>query len=105
MNIKKYILDFRNIEHHSEVHTIIKDCFDFPDYYGRNWSAFWDCMTELYGPAIHIEILGLDVLEKKYNNYASKLTEILKRFKHYVKIFEDSIKIEIVSGDTRIEIK
>lgn len=34
--------DFENIE---VLHDVLKDKLDFPDYYGRNLDALWDCLT------------------------------------------------------------
>ena len=106
MTFKKYTLDFTNVKYFLEVHYIIKTSLDFPDYYGCNWDDFWDCLTDMYGDPIHIEIIGLDVIEKKFDNTANMITETLKEFKHFNNdLFADSIKIEIVRGDTRIEIE
>ena len=105
MSKEKYTIDFTNVNHYLEMHAVIKKALDFPEYYGCNWSAFWDCLTDMYGDPIHIEIVGLDVIERKFNPSANKMLEILKRFKHFNRdLFSDSIKIEIVSGDTRISI-
>ena len=106
MTFKKYTLDFTNVKYFLEVHYIIKTSLDFPDYYGCNWSAFWDCLSDMRGEPIHIEIIGLDVIEKKFDNTANKMIEILARFKHFNDdLFSDIIKIEIVRGDKRIEIE
>ena len=106
MTPKKYTLDFTNVTHFLEVHYIIKTSLDFPDYYGCNWDAFWDCLTDMRGDPVHIEIIGLDVIEKKFDNTANMMIEILKEFKHFNDdLFSDIIKIEIVKGDTRIEIE
>ena len=84
----------------------IKEELDFPDYYGCNWSAFWDCLTDMYGDPIHIEIIGLEVIERKFGDSAEKMIEILRRFKHFNNdLFSDSIKIEIVSGNTRVSLR
>ena len=48
-----------------EIHFIIQKALDFPDYYGENLDALWDCLTDMVGRKIHIEIIGLDVLRKK----------------------------------------
>lgn len=99
---KVYTLDFTNVNHYLEMHFVIRQALDFPDYYGCNWSAFWDCLKDMYGDPIHIEIIGLEVIERKFGDSASKMIEILKRFKHYANDrFSNNIKIEIVSGDTR----
>lgn len=101
-----YTLDFRNVEHFLEVHYIIKTELDFPDYYGCNWSAFWDCLTDMRGRPIHIELLGLDVVERKFSDMAVKMLEILKRLKHYNNDkYAHEIKIEIVDGEHRVEVE
>ena len=60
----------------------------------------------MYGDPIHIEIVGLEVIERKFGDAASKMLEILKRFKHFNNdLFSDSITIEIVRGDKRIRME
>ena len=104
--IKKHTIDFTNVNYYLEMHAVIWKAFDFPDYYGCNWSAFWDCLTDMYGDPIHIEIIGLDVIERKFGaDTTQKMLEILKRFKHFNNdLFSDSIKIELVSGDARVSL-
>ena len=89
-----YTLDFSKVNYINEVHQIIKEELDFPDYYGMNWSAFWDCLTDMYGEPIHIEIIGLEVIERKFEDAADQIVTILKRFKHYEESFEKDIQIE-----------
>ncbi len=54
---------------------IIKKEFDFPDYYGANWDAFWDCLTDMVGRKIvesknqNHNFLPESVLEFKDINY------------------------------------
>ena len=99
---EKYTIDFTNVKSYLEMHAIIRHALDFPDYYGCNWSAFWDCLTDMYGDPIHIEIIGLEVIERKFGDAAKKMIEILKRFKHFNNdLFSDRIQIEIVSKSTR----
>ena len=103
-----YVLDFRTIKDHADVHRVIKKELDFPDYYGGNWDAFWDCVKGLIGDPIHIEILGLDVVERKFNNMnmAATIVEILRELKHYNNDkYAHEIKIEIVDGEHRVELK
>lgn len=104
---EKYTIDFTKVDHYLEMHFVIRQALDFPDYYGCNWDAFWDCLTDMYGDPIHIEIIGLDVIERKFGaDTTQKMLEILKRFKHFNNdLFSDSIKIELVSGDIRISIE
>ncbi len=48
--MRKIELDF-NVPHTREqVHEYLKDKFDFPDYYGNNLDALYDCLTEITVP-------------------------------------------------------
>lgn len=38
-----YTIDFSNIQNYLEIHFVIREALDWPDYYGCNWDAFWDC--------------------------------------------------------------
>lgn len=29
-----------------ELHKLLKEKFCFPEYYGMNWDAFWDCIID-----------------------------------------------------------
>ncbi len=101
-----YTIDFTNVQHYLEMHFIIREALDWPDYYGCNWDAFWDCLTNMVGRPVHIEIIGLDVIERKFDNAARTMVETLKEFKHYDDDeYVNDIQIEIVSGDTRISLR
>ena len=80
---KQYTIDFSNVKYYSEMHKVIQDALDFPDYYGCNWDAFWDCLTDMVGRPVYIEIIGLDVIKQKFQGEEKILLETLKEFKHY----------------------
>ena len=102
-----YTIDFSQVKYYLEVHKVLQSALDLPDYYGCNWDAFWDCLKDMYGDPIHIEILGLDVIEQKFDGAAEKMISILKKFKHFNNdLFAKDIKIEIAIKDgTREKIK
>ena len=102
---EKYILDFTNVKNFLEMHYVIKEELDFPNYYGCNWDAFWDCLTDMVGRPVHIEIIGLNVIEQKFGDEAKIMVDILKEFKHYRSDkYAKDIKIEIVMGERRFEL-
>jgi len=103
---EKYTIDFTNVKDYLEMHFVIRDALDWPDYYGCNWDAFWDCLTNMVGRPIHIEILGLDVIERRFDNAAKMMVDTLREFKHYEDDeFVDDIQIEIVSGNVRVALR
>ena len=98
-----YAIDFSNVKHYSQIHPIIKSSLDLPDYYGQTLDALWDCLTDMVGRPIHIEMIGLDVIERRFGEFAWELIEIFKEFKHYENDkYADQIIIELVIDDKRI---
>ncbi|MBQ9779406.1 MAG: barstar family protein [Clostridia bacterium] len=101
-----YTLDFSNVENYLEMHFVIRDALDWPDYYGCNWDAFWDCLNNMLGRPIHVEIIGLDNIERKFGETTRKMLDILREFKHCENNkYADEIRIILVSGDIKIEIQ
>ena len=105
MNKWEYIVDFTNVNYYLEMHTVIKSSLDFPDYYGCNWDAFWDCLNDMYGDPTYIKIIGIEVIERKFGDAADKMIGILKEAKHDCeKYFPDSFKIEILREDGTVTV-
>ena len=104
--MKKYTVDFRNVKYYLEMHDVIRESLGFPDYYGRNWDAFYDCITDMIYEPFCVEIIGLDNIERMFGDVAKKMIFILRQAKHcYYDKYVDRMKIEIVNGEHRIEIK
>lgn len=99
-----YTIDFSNVQNYLEMYLIIRRVFDWSDHYGCNWSAFWDCLTEMIGKPIHIEIIGIDVIERKFNDAADKMISILNRFKHYAKDLGTDVEVSIINKNVRTRI-
>lgn len=109
--MKKYTVDFRQVKYYLEMHDVLRESLDFPEYYGRNWDAFWDCITDFFASdeSVMIEILGLDVIERLFGDRAKMMIDIMKRAKHYYDsndTYEAKTKIiQIVDGERRVEIE
>lgn len=78
----KIIIDFSTCKYVDEIHEKLKESFGFPDYYGRNWSAFWDYLDDFCGDrtsetTVHVD--GLNRLSKDLRSYAEKIVEIMRR--------------------------
>ncbi len=102
-----YTLDFSNVTTHREFHFLIWEELDFPDYYGCNWDALWDCIRDMIGDPIHIEIKGFDNIERRFGTEYTKIfLEILRDTKHFDNDrYAHEIKFELVSGEHRVSIE
>lgn len=48
--MRKVILDFDIPEDRKEAHEYIAEKLDFPEYYGKNLDALYDCLTDISEP-------------------------------------------------------
>ena len=101
-----YKLDFTNIKCYSEIHKIIASAFDFPEYYGENFDAMWDCLTDIAGRKNIVEIYGLDIIREKFDGTAEILTQIFSEWKHWLNDkYCDITHIYVIDGKTEYEIR
>lgn len=104
----RYVIDFTDVSRANDFHDIIRDALDFPDWYGKNWDALWDLLSDMAigGDPTHIEIRGLDHLRNFYEPAIEPFISILKDYKHYRNDkYAKLIRIEIVDGDNITEIE
>ena len=90
-------LDFSGCRYVYDVHSEIKKTLDFPDYYGENWDAFWDCLTDMAGRPLHVQIAGLDVLQRKFPEACAQMLEALRDLRQQ---YGGDISVEILAPET-----
>jgi len=71
------VLDITGCKNLDDLHQKIKWTFDFPDYYGENWSAFWDLIRGTRDNTV-IEIKGVSSLSKEFDWHIKTMLEILE---------------------------
>jgi len=72
-------VDVGSVTSHQELHSLLKDVFHFPDYYGKNWNAFDECIRDVELPA-RIEIVGLKALQARLPGEADLLQRCVSDF-------------------------
>lgn len=72
------ILDFTGCSYLGEVHKILKEHFGFPEYYGENWDALWDCLRYLFVGEDNtlVKIYGFQQLPRDLREECKKMLEV-----------------------------
>ena len=55
------------------LHQRIRKAFGFPDYYGENWDAMWDCLTDVFLRPVqrHIVVESYASIPQELQDYAA----------------------------------
>ena len=69
-------LDVTGCRNLYELHERIRVAFDFPEWYGRNWDAFWDLLWSECD-ADKVIIKGENTLSAKFDKHLCKMHEAL----------------------------
>jgi len=73
-------LDLTDCSDIRDLHQRIKETFDFPDYYGRNWDAFKDAFVTVGVPE-KIVICGENTVHTTLVDELRMMYEVLDRIK------------------------
>ena len=69
-------LDLTGCKYLDEIHERIKIAFGFPEWYGKNWDAFWDLLWSECD-ADKVIIKGENTLPDDFSLSLSKMHEVL----------------------------
>jgi len=57
------VIDLSPVSSREDLHAALAHALDFPDFYGRNWAAFWDAITGLVEMPRRLVLKGWPRLE------------------------------------------
>lgn len=77
--MQEIILDFTGCKYFLEIHNVLKKAFGFPDYYGENLDALWDCLDNYCDWDLCVYVKGLHTLPKELEEYMHKIIMIFAR--------------------------
>lgn len=73
--MRSVILNCENLYECEQAHEYLAQMLDFPDYYGKNLDALFDCLTELGDCTIALE--GEAALRQS-DSYGAKVLKVFK---------------------------
>ena len=83
---KTIILNLTGCKYLGELHEKIRIAFDFPEWYGANWDAFWDLLNEPREYTV-VKVYGLNQLPDDLKSSGKMLVDILQENKVYYENF------------------
>lgn len=72
----KVILDGREMTDKETTHLYLKEQLQFPDYYGCNLDALYDCLTDTE-EELQLQMVHIDVMKEHLGEYADALLETI----------------------------
>ena len=77
-----YIIDLDGIASREALHEQLAKIFSFPEYYGRNWDAFDECIAEVKLPAT-VNVIGFEGFRVRLAHEAKLLRRMLSQVPQY----------------------
>ena len=68
----KIVLDALQMQQKEAAHAYLKEMFGFPEYYGKNLDALYDCLSDMDGVEAEIQNLTND------NKYAVLCLKVMR---------------------------
>ena len=89
----KYVMEFW--EH-------IRVAFDFPEFFGKNWDAFWDLLSKEC-PAHKVTVIGVNKIPKDWKNangipFPDMIRKILQKNKEFKARYNYEFDYEFVDA-------
>ena len=73
------IIDGASIRSQDDLHDVLSEVLELPDYYGRNLDALWDCLTGWIDPPVEVVWREFALSRERLGAYADKTLEVLQR--------------------------
>lgn len=94
--MKKAAIDFTNCKYTRELHQQIQKALNFPDYYGKNLDALWDCLNRDCDVDF-VTIIGSKSVPADLKPMINRILNIFEKNKRYWANGDCPFDYEIVS--------
>ena len=77
--MKKVTVDFGECRYMLDLYEAMADALGFPEWYGKNLDALWDCLTGIIEVPVEVHFKGIGKLSEELQSEALKMFEIFVR--------------------------
>lgn len=96
--MKQIILDFAGAKSLLTLHEYLKTAFQFPEYYGHNMDALWDCLYCSFEFPTIIVLKNLDKIPKTMNEAVERMLSVFDRLQK----MDSKITVRVERKERRI---
>ena len=72
--MEEKIIDCSKIYIKEDLHRIFRETLSFPDWYGNNLDALYDCLTDISGT---VRLLNWEIAESNLGSYGQKAKKVI----------------------------
>lgn len=72
--MEEKIIDCARIQTREDFHAIFREALSFPDWYGSNLDALYDCLTEISG---RVRLLDWETAEARLGDYGKRAKKVI----------------------------
>lgn len=88
------IIDLAEVNDKQQLHSLLAKEIGFPEWYGGNLDALYDCLTGVYEET-EITIENFDLLEERMGQYALSFRKVME------KADEDNERVNVRFGSVK----
>lgn len=93
LSANNVMINLAEVSSREHLHELLAIAFQFPEYYGRNWDAFDECIRDIVLPA-QVKIAGLKQLLARLPREAAHLQACVDAF-----VVEDALRRRVTFVD------
>lgn len=75
--MKRVILNGEEFSSTAELHELLKQKLELPDFYGANLDALWDCLTGLIELPLELTWTNYQISKERLGNEAEKVYQLM----------------------------
>ena len=72
--MEERIIDCAKIRTPEDLHEVLRTALAFPEWYGNNLDALYDCLTEISGK---VRLLDWEIAENNLGPYGKKVKKVI----------------------------
>ena len=94
--MKKAVVDLTGCKDLRDLHKRFKAALEFPDHYGENLDAFWDCISADCDVNF-VTVVGSETVAENLKETLKIMFQIMERNKKSWEVYDGSCGYEIVN--------